>query len=100
MDEARPWFCYLLRCRDGFLYVGVAMDLAERVREHNWGVAAKFTAKRRLVELIWWQEFSDQKGARQREAQLKGWRREKELELLVGFGDRIYPSAAKTAASG
>jgi hypothetical protein len=61
---------------------------------------AKFTALRRPVELIWWQSFSDQNGAQQREARLKGWRREKKLELRVGFGDRIYPSAAKTAASG
>jgi putative endonuclease len=82
------------------LYVGVAMDLAEQVREHNSGVGAGFTVKRRPVELIWWQVFADQKEARQREAELKGWRREKKLRLLVGFGDRNLPSAAKMAAVG
>jgi len=70
----------MLRCRDGFLYVGVAMNLAERVRERNWGVAATFTAKRRPVELIWWQEFADQKAARGREAELKGWRLREKVE--------------------
>jgi predicted GIY-YIG superfamily endonuclease len=94
------WFCYMLRCKDGSLYVGVARDPAERVKRHNWGVGAKFTAKRRPVELIWWEELPDQKAAKQREVQLKGWRREKKLSLLTGFGDRIYPSAAKSAASG
>ena len=100
MDEARPWFCYMLRCRDGLLYVGVATDLAERVKRHNWGVGAAFTARRRPVELIWWQEFREQKAARDREAELKGWRREKKLKLLSESGDRNYPSAAEDAASG
>ena len=100
MNKGRPWFCYMLRCRDGALYVGVATDLAERVKRHNWGVGARFTAKRRPVELIWWEEFPDQKAARGRESQLKGWRREKKLKLLLDFGDQVYPSAAKSAASG
>ena len=94
------WFCYMLRCKDGSLYVGVAKDVAERVKEHNWGVGAKFTSKRRPVQLIWCQTFPDQKGARGRERKLKGWRREKKLKLLLDIGDRVYPSAAKAAASG
>jgi len=92
------WFCYMVRCKDGSLYVGVATDLAERVREHSWGVGARFTAKRRPVELIWWEEFPDQKAARSRERELKGWRQEKKLKLLLDFGERVYPSAE--AASG
>jgi len=100
MGTAATWFCYMLRCRDGVLYVGVATDLAERVKRHNWGVGANFTAKRRPVELIWWQSFLDQKSARQRERELKGWRREKKLRLLSEFGDQVYPSAAEGAASG
>jgi predicted GIY-YIG superfamily endonuclease len=51
------WFCYTLRCRNGAQYVGVATDLAERVKRHK-------------------------RAARGRKAQLKGWRREKELALL------------------
>jgi len=100
MEDSAPWFCYMLRCKDGTLYVGVAADLALRVKRHNWGVGANFTAKRRPVELIWWQPFRDQKSARQRERELKGWRREKKLRLLLEFGDQVYPSAAEGAASG
>ncbi len=80
-EKEKPWFCYMLRCRDGALYVGVATDVQEREKEHSWRVGANFTAKRRPVKLIWWQEFSDQQGARRRERELKGWRREKKLEL-------------------
>jgi len=90
----------MLRCPDGALYVGAAKDLAVRLKRHNAGFGAKFTARRRPVELIWSQRFDNEKEARGREAQLKGWRREKKLALLSGFGDRVYPSAAKSAASG
>jgi predicted GIY-YIG superfamily endonuclease len=100
MENVAHWFCYMLRCSDGALYVGVATDLAERTKRHNWGVGAAFGAKRQPVELIWWQGFPDQKSARLRETELKGWRREKKLRLLLEFGDRDYPSAAKGAASG
>jgi putative endonuclease len=85
----------MVRCRDESLYVGVATDPEHRVREHNWGVGAKFTAKRRPVELIWWEELPDHKTARRRELELKGWRREKKLRLLSDFGKRIYPSGDK-----
>jgi putative endonuclease len=71
-----------------------------RVKQHNWGVGAKFTAQRRPVELIWWEKLPDLKTARQREVQLKGWRREKKLSLLSSFGDRVCPSAAEDATSG
>jgi putative endonuclease len=94
------WFCYMLRCSDQSLYVGVAKDLAKRLKRHNAGFGAKFTAKRRPVQLIWWQGFEREKAARGREAQLKGWRREKKLALLSGFGDRVYPSVAEVATSG
>ena len=95
-----PWFCYMLRCSDGALYVGAAKDLAVRLKRHNAGFGPKFTAKRRPVELIWWHGFESEKEARGRDAQLKGWRRDKKLRLLDGFGDGTNPSTAKSAVSG
>jgi putative endonuclease len=81
-EAARVWFCYMARCADGALYVGIATDVAERIREHNWGVGAAFTKVRRPVELIWFEECTDMLTARRRELELKGWRREKKLRLI------------------
>jgi len=86
------WFCYMLRCKDGAYYVGVATDLSERVQKHNWGVGANFTANRRPVQLIWWQEFESQKEARGREREIKGWRREKKEALIRGSGFANEPA--------
>jgi putative endonuclease len=82
MERDGPWFCYMLECRDKSLYIGAAKDPAERVRRHNWGVGAQYTAKRLPVKLIWQEEHADEASARKREAELKGWRREKKLALL------------------
>ena len=87
MAEGTGWFCYMVRCKDGSLYVGVATEVGKRVKEHNWGVGAKFTSTGRPVELIWWQGFPNQKAARGRESELKGWRREKKLNLAREFAE-------------
>jgi len=77
----QPWFCYMVRCKDDSLYVGMTNDLEERIREHNWGVKSEFTTKRRPVVLIWWEEQPDRETAWKREKELKGWSRKKKLEL-------------------
>src|ERR1700675_3219150 len=82
-DVSEPWFCYMLQCRDGSLYVGMTNDVAVRVEKHNRGYGPEFTKKRRPVELIWKQEFADRFEARQREVELKGWNRKKKLSLVA-----------------
>jgi putative endonuclease len=86
------WFCYMLQCGDGSLYVGVARDLVRRVKQHNWGIGSKHTALRRPVKLVWREEHASEHSARSREAELKGWRREKKLELIAKFRREIHPS--------
>ena len=83
--EPEPWFCYMLRCKDGSLYVGMTYDVAVRVEKHNRGLGPEYTKKRRPVELIWSQEFADRSAARATEVKLKGWTRKKKLSLVVGL---------------
>ena len=90
-EVERSWFCYMLRCGDGSFYVGAAKDPGARVERHNTGFGARHTASRRPVRLVWWEEFASELLARGREAELKGWRREKKLALIAGF-EKIYPS--------
>jgi len=78
-----PWFCYMVRCRDGSLYVGIASDVTARVKKHNDGFGPEFTRKGRPVELIWRQRHANSYAARKREIELKGWSREKKLALVA-----------------
>jgi putative endonuclease len=85
ISGTEPWFCYMLRCSDGHLYVGMTNNVSARVKKHNLGLGPEFTKKRRPVELIWSQQFPDRFAAHAREVQLKGWRREKKLRLVANL---------------
>jgi len=89
MPDTRPWYFYILRCCDGRLYTGIAVSLQERIREHNAGKGADFTARRRPVTLVYHERHPTYKSARQREMQVKAWRANKKRQLIAGF-----PSAA------
>ena len=39
------WSVYILRCCDGTLYTGIAVDLRGRLEAHQRGVAAKYTLR-------------------------------------------------------
>ncbi|HEY2388827.1 MAG TPA: GIY-YIG nuclease family protein [Candidatus Binatia bacterium] len=44
---------YILRCRDGTLYTGAAVDLARRLSQHAAGRASRYTRARLPVALVW-----------------------------------------------
>lgn len=78
-----PHFVYILECSDKSLYVGCTNNLEERVKQHN-GLkkGAHYTKMRRPVVLKYSEKFDNLKEAREREAEIKGWRREKKFELI------------------
>jgi putative endonuclease len=86
------WFCYMLECSDGSLYVGAAQDPLKRVKRHNWGVGSKHTALRRPVKLVWQEKHATETLARRREAELKGWSWARKLELIAKFQREVHPS--------
>jgi putative endonuclease len=80
----QPWFFYIVRCSDDSLYSGISPDLEERVKKHNNGSGAKYTAQRRPVTLVYSEQYLDISAARKREAQIKGWSRLKKEMLIKG----------------
>ena len=78
------WCVYLLRCRDGSLYAGVARDPERRLRQHNGELAggARYTRGRRPVALVWIETFPDRAAAQRREAAIKRMPRAAKLSLI------------------
>ena len=75
-------FVYILKCADRSLYVGSTNNLKKRLEQHNnskWG--AHYTKIRRPVTLKYSESFLTLKEARKREAEIKGWKRDKKMEL-------------------
>jgi putative endonuclease len=52
---AKPWFLYLIECRDGSVYTGIAVDVAARYAAHARGKGARYTRShppRRLLAVV------------------------------------------------
>jgi len=77
------WFCYLLECSDSSYYVGITKDLESRVAEHNAGRGSAYTAARRPVRLLWYEEYETRSSATKREREIKGWRRTQKEALIT-----------------
>jgi len=88
-------YVYILRCSDGTLYTGHTNDLDSRLKAHNDGIAAKYTACRRPVELIYSESAETGIAAGQRERQLKRWSAEKKEALVVGDLPRLKSLSAR-----
>ncbi|MFN7943300.1 MAG: GIY-YIG nuclease family protein [Thermoanaerobaculia bacterium] len=79
-------FVYLLRCRDGSLYAGAAVDLERRLRDHRAGRASRYTRSRLPVELAWSLEVDSWIAALKEEARIKGLDRAAKEELIAVAG--------------
>ncbi len=80
MDKV--WYVYILRCRDGSLYCGIATDVTARLEVHRSGKGAKYTRGRGPLELVYTEECADKSTALKRELEIKAMSREKKLELI------------------
>jgi putative endonuclease len=67
----RPWFVYLLECRDGSVYTGIAVDVARRYAQHEAGKGARYTRSRPPVRLLGQLAFADRSTASRAEHAIK-----------------------------
>lgn len=65
------WWVYLLACRDGRTYAGVATDVAARFAVHVSGKGAKFTRSNPPVRVLGTRAFASKSEALKAEAALK-----------------------------
>ncbi len=79
----REYYVYVLSSRSGVLYVGVTNDLQRRVWEHRTGAVDGFTKRYRVHRLVWSESGGAIMAAIEREKQVKAWRREKKVALIV-----------------
>ncbi len=89
------YFVYILECADKSFYVGCTNNLERRLKQHNdskWG--AHYTKIRRPVFLKYSESFETLIKARRRESEIKGWRREKKLNLIKDSPESSYARRA------
>jgi putative endonuclease len=78
----KDWYVYIVRCRDGSLYTGIAKDVQSRVSQHNEGRGATYTRTRLPVELVYQEDSMTHSEALVREAEIKRLPRSKKEEII------------------
>lgn len=81
-EAAERWYLYVLQCSDNTLYTGITSNLQRRLKQHNSGRGASYTATRKPVHLLATWRFDGQGQALKAEAAFKNQTRQKKLELI------------------
>lgn len=82
----KNWYVYIVRCADGTLYTGMAIDVEKRIEEHNTNnlLGAKYTKSRRPVTLVYQEQVNSRSEAMSRETEIKKLKR-KQKEALINL---------------
>lgn len=83
------WWLYLLACRDGRTYTGIATDVAARFAAHSRGKGAKFTRSNPPISVLGTRAFANKSEALKAEAALKKLDRTGKLAWA-----RMHPSTS------
>jgi putative endonuclease len=73
---------YMLRCRDGSLYTGIARDVKNRLAVHAAGKGSRYVASRRPFRLVYREPAPSRSAALRREAAIKALPRERKSALV------------------
>ena len=95
-------YVYIMANRkNGTIYTGVTSDLAGRVCQHREGLVPGFTKQYGCKLLVWFEVVDDLQSARQRELQMKEWKRSWKIRLIeetnLEWTD-LYPTLSSSPA--
>lgn len=80
----KAYYVYILASKSRALYTGMTNNLEIRVHQHKEAKNKKaFTARYRINRLVYFEEYADVYIAIEREKQIKKWRREKKVNLII-----------------
>ena len=85
--KERFWQLYLLRCGDGTLYTGIAVDARKRLEMHRSGKGAKYTRGRGPLKMVYVEQCDSHSAALRRELEVKKLSRA-EKEALIARQER------------
>jgi putative endonuclease len=76
------YFLYIIECSDGSLYTGITTNVERRFEEHKSKIGGRYTRSKEVVRVVYTEEHPDRSSALKREAEIKGWNRQKKLFLI------------------
>ena len=83
---AEQAFVYIMaNQRNGAIYLGSTTNLPKRAWEHRSGVVSGFTKRYGCKDLVWYEACGEWEATRQRERQMKQWRRDWKVREIEGL---------------
>lgn len=79
------WQLYLVRCADGSLYTGIAIDALRRFDQHRAGRGAKYLRGRGPLQLVFQCEAGDRTRALRLELSVKRLSKQDKERLVRGL---------------
>ena len=79
------WYVYILKCRDGSLYTGIATDVERRLADHTANKGSKYLRGRGPLKVVFKKQVGKKGQALQVEQKIKRLPRHKK-EALVKTG--------------
>jgi putative endonuclease len=78
----KSFYVYIMTNKSRTLYIGITSDLKKRVYEHKHKLIEGFTKCYNITYLVYYEVTSDSSSALNREKKLKGWLRQKKIDLI------------------
>jgi putative endonuclease len=97
--DAGSWWLYVLECRGGVLYTGIARDVDTRFEAHRSGGGAMFTRLNRPVRILATALVATKGQALRAEHALKKLSRAEKLRWCAKGLDRFIDASRLTARS-
>lgn len=91
----KTYYVYMTTNRkEGVIYTGMTNNLEIRTRQHKNKINKGFTSKYNADQLIWFEKHEYVWDAITREKEIKGWRRDKKINLIEAMNpdwEDLYP---------
>jgi putative endonuclease len=79
---SKTFTVYIIASLSRRLYVGMTGDLLGRLHQHRTAILPSFTSRYRINRLVYFEQTENVRAAIERETEIKGWSREKKLQLI------------------
>ncbi len=77
------WYVYIVKAKDDSYYTGITTNLKKRLEKHNSRKGSKSLFGKIPVQLVYQEQAKNRSEASKREAEIKGWEREKKIKLIA-----------------
>lgn len=89
VEGHKVYYLYILCDIKNRLYTGVTSDISKRITYHSQKRGSNFTKNSKSLKLVFQEEYTSLAKARQREIQIKKWRRDKKEMLITRFENNL-----------